>query len=201
MNTNEYMKDAKGRLVAKSMVKDIDLARDEFVRECIMKSKAVQAAMAEFKRSMHADFNAFLEMSAERYGVDLGGRKGNVTLTTFDGTQRIQIQVSDCIDFTEGLQAAKVLVDECVKEWTADARAEIKTLIDGAFDTDKQGKINTQRVLALRSLKIDHPKWLRAMEALSDSITVVGSRSYIRLYERPTPDDEYQHIHLDIAKL
>lgn len=201
MNTEEYMKDAKGRLIPKSMIKDIDLARDEFVRECVTKSKEMQALLVEFKKSMYADFNAFLDMSVERYGTELGGRKGNVTLTTYDGTQRVVIQVSDCIDFNESLQAAKALVDECVKEWTADARAEIKTLIDGAFDTDKQGKINTQRVLGLRSLKIDHPKWLKAMEALGDSITVVGSRSYIRIHERPTPDDEYQNIHLDIAKL
>ena len=64
---------------------------------------------------------------------------------------------------------------------------------------DKEGKINTGRVLSLRRLDIDDDRWKRAMDAISDSIQTVGSKSYVRLYERIGDSEEYVPISLDIA--
>ncbi|MBJ2645055.1 DUF3164 family protein, partial [Salmonella enterica subsp. enterica serovar Typhimurium] len=68
-----------------------------------------------------------------------------------------------------------------------------------AFDTDKEGNINTGRVLALRRLEIDDDRWQQAMQAIGEAVQVVGSRSYIRVYERVGDSDEYRPIALDIA--
>jgi hypothetical protein len=63
---------------------------------------------------------------------------------------------------------------------------------------DKQGKVDTKRILGLRRLDITDDEWQRAMEAISDSVTVAVSKEYIRLYQR---DDEgnYHQLALDIA--
>ena len=52
------------------------------------------------------------------------------------------------------------------------------------LNADKTGKINTKRVLSLRRLDIKDERWLRAMDAIGDSIQVAGSKSYIRIYKQ-----------------
>lgn len=194
-----YRKDAKGRLVPVESIKEIDLTRDALVVEIVQKALAVNKMLADFKSGVFADIQAFIELSAERYGAKIGGAKGNTTLATFDGHYMIKRAVSDTLTFDEGLQAAKALIDECVHEWTEGARSEIRALINDAFNVDKEGKISTGRILSLRRLEIQDEKWQRAMNALSDSVRVQCSKSYIRVYERIGDTDQYQPIPLDMA--
>jgi len=61
---------------------------------------------------------------------------------------------------------------------------------------NKAGEISTARVLGLRTIKIEDDRWLRAMDAIANSLTVVGSKTYLRLYERVGDSDEYQQLAL-----
>ncbi|EOL1457562.1 DUF3164 family protein, partial [Escherichia coli] len=63
-------------------------------------------------------------------------------------------------------------------------RPEIKAIISEAFSTDKEGNINTGRVLALRRLEIEDERWNNAMMLIGEAVQVIGSKSYIRVYER-----------------
>jgi len=193
-----YMRDAQGRMVPMDLVKPIDKARDELVRELVAKSLSLAATLRDFKEHALGDVRAFVEISAEQYGIKIGGKKGNITLTSFDGEYRVLIAVDERIAFDERLQVAKALIDECLREWTSGARSELKVLIDDAFSVDKAGKINTNRVLGLRRLEISNPKWIRAMEAISDSITITESKEYIRIYRRNVKGD-YDLVNLDVA--
>lgn len=193
-----YRADANGRLVPESMIKPIDLTRDQLVFELSRKALDMSERIAKFKASVFADINAFVDLSGEQYGVLLGGKKGNLTLYTYDGRYKVQVAIAEHLVFDERLQAAKHLIDECIVAWSADSRDEIKVLVQSAFDTDKEGKINTGRVLGLRRLDIKDEKWQRAMNAIGESLQVVGSKSYVRFYER-VGEDEYKPIRLDIA--
>lgn len=194
-----FRQDAKGRLVPVEMIKAIDLARDELVIELVEKAKAISTTLAAFKATAFGDIKAFVEMSAEQYKATIGGKKGNVTLLSFDGRYKIVHAVQDSIKFDERLQAARALIDECAAEWTQDARSEVRVLVNEAFRTDKVGEISTGRVLALRRLEISDLRWQRAMQAISDAVQVVGSKSYVRIYERIGDSDQYASIPLDIA--
>ncbi|WP_369951951.1 DUF3164 family protein [Ralstonia syzygii] len=194
-----YWQDAEGRLIPENMVKPIDQAREDVVRELLGKAKSVAAILAEFKTKAFGDVDAFVNLSAEEYGVKLGGKKGNVTLLSFDGRFKIVRQVQEHLVFDERLQAAKQLIDECIQTWAVGSRDEIKALINDAFQVSKEGKINTSRVLGLKRLNINDEKWLRAMQAIADSVRVAGSKPYVRFYERIGDSDQYQAISLDIA--
>ncbi|BBF86302.1 hypothetical protein DLM_2701 [Aquitalea magnusonii] len=194
-----YRKDAKGRLIPIESIKPIDLARDQLVTEIVQKAQAVNKTLADFKNSVFADIGAFVELSGERYGAKLGGAKGNVSLVSFDGRYKVQRAIQDTLTFDEGLQAAKILIDECLHAWTEDARSEIRAIVGDAFNVDKAGNISTGRILGLRRLDIQDEKWQRAMAALSDSVRVQCSKSYIRVYERIGDTDQYRAVSLDIA--
>ncbi|ERE11405.1 MULTISPECIES: DUF3164 family protein [Chromobacteriaceae] len=193
-----YKKDAKGRLCPVEIIPAIDLARDDFVAEKYTLALALQEQMAKFREALFEDIDAFVQLSAERYQADVGGEKGNVTLTSFDGSTRVLRAISDTLAFDERLQAAKALIDECVNEWLEDARPEIKALIADAFQTDKAGKISTARVLSLRRLDIQDEKWQRAMSALSDSLKVQCSKAYVRI-ERRNASGRFEAVRFDLA--
>lgn len=195
-----YKQDAQGRLVPLESIKEIDLARDSLVTEIIKKANQLSAQITAFKAGLSADLQAFMELSAEKYGAKLGGVKGNVTITSYDGRYQVLRAIADQLTFDERLQAAKSLIDECLREWTKDSGSEIRTLINEAFQVDKKGRVNTKRILGLRKLKIDHPKWLAAMEAISDAVQVVGSCTYFRLYERDEQGN-YQQIPMDLSSV
>lgn len=193
-----YMQDSSGRLVPIDTIKPIDLARDQLVEEIVAKAKLLNSQITDFKDAVFGDIAAFVELSAEQYGVRVGGNKGNVTLISFDGRYKILRAIAEHLRFDERLQAAKALIDECIHDWAQGSRPELQALVNDAFQVDKQGNINTVRVLALRRIQITDERWLRAMRAISESVQVVGSKTYLRVYQR---DDqgEYQPIALDIA--
>lgn len=196
-----FMKDAKGNLIALENIKEIDLQRHQLVMEIIEKSKAVRDQLVKFKADIMGDIEAFCQLSFERYDAPVGGKKGNITLTSFDGRYKVVRQVQDVLAFDEGLQAAKALIDECVHEWTDGANANIRTLINDAFQVDKEGKISTSRVLGLRRHQMDDPsgKWEKAMQAIAESLRVDGTVPYIRVYERVGTEGKYEAISLDVA--
>lgn len=198
---SHMLADSKGRWVPKAMIKPLDLQADALVKELAKTAKTTQQILSNFKRQALADVRAHLALAAEEYGTTLGGEKGNVTLRTYDGSLTVQLAVADRIGFNERLQVAKKLVDDCIDEWLKDgSRDEIRVLVKDAFNVDKKGTINTERVLGLRRLNIEHPVWKLAMKAIDDSIVTESTCTYIRFHERDA-DGKYRAIELDLSKV
>jgi len=198
---NGYMENAQGHLVPVDAVNDLDILRNDLVIAAVSMAQELRQDLTQYKESVIDDITAFIELAAEKYDTTFGGKKGNLTLTSYDGRYRLQISISDTITFDERLQIAKQLIDECIHRWTENSSVNIKALIEHAFQTDKQGNINTGRVLGLMKLKIDDKQWTKAMEALKDSISVASSKSYMRLYQRIGNEDKYEQISLDVSSL
>ena len=195
----EYWRDAKGNLTPAELVKEIDKARDALVHEWVERGRDLSKAISHFKEGIFGDVQAFIELSAEKYGAKVGGNKGNVTLFSYDGKYKIQRAINESLQFDERIQAAKVLIDECLNEWSEGSRPELKALIERAFNVDKEGNLNTSRILGLRRVDIQDPRWQNAMQAISESVQVVSSKAYVRLYERVGESDQYVPIALDVA--
>lgn len=194
-----YRENTLGHLVPEEAIAEIDLDRDELVGELFKAAEQLQLAMRNFKQRAMGDVEAFIELAAEKYDAKVGGAKGNVSLLSFDGSKKVMIAIGDTLHFDERLVAAKSLVDDCIHEWTEGSRSEIKALVEHAFQTDKEGKINTGRILELTRLSIEHPKWKQAMLAIKDSMQIVSSKSYIRLYTRDSGAERFQQLSLDMS--
>ncbi len=196
-----YRQDAQKRLVLESMIKPIDLERDRLVRQLVDRASELNSELADFKAMAFGDIEAFVDLSAEQYNAKLGGKKGNVSLMSFDGRFKVQRAIQESIQFDERLQAARALIDECLIEWTVGARPEVVTLVNDAFRVDQNGEIRTARVLALRRLEIQDERWQRAMLAIAEACQVIGSKAYIRIYERVGDTDQFRPISLNLAEL
>lgn len=193
------MLDAAGRYVPRDKVKPEHLLEDELVRELHQEAALLNADLRAFRERSFERIRALLELLDQQYQAKRGGRKGNVTLSSFDGTQRVSLAIGEHLAFGPELQTAKKLVDECITEWSEGADQNLRAIVDDAFQVNKEGKVQVDRILGLRRLNIDHPTWKRAMEAISDGVRVVGSKEYVRLHRRPSANRDFERVSLDIA--
>ena len=196
-----YMQDALGRLTPVDRIEPIDLERNDLVVEMVNQAKELKKQLIAFKLGGMGDIAALIELSADKYNVKMGGKKGNVSLTSYDGRYKVQRSIAENIDFDERLQVARELIDQCIQRWANGIDSKVRVLVDHAFQVDKQGNISTSRILSLRRINIDDEEWKQAMEAIADSIRVSGSTTYLRIYERVGESEQYAPISLDIAKL
>lgn len=196
-----YWKDANGSLVPVAKIKPIDKDRHQVVTGICEEAKNVSAALFGFKVAAMQVVNDFVERSLAEYEVKTGGKKGNVTLHSFDGKYKVIRHMQETITFDERLQAAKALIDECIQGWSKGSNVNIKVLVNDAFQVDREGKISTGRVLGLRRHDIKDETWLRAMQAIGDSMRVASTKPYVRFYERDDATGEYMPINLDVAAL
>ncbi|MGV8987622.1 MAG: DUF3164 family protein [Cypionkella sp.] len=196
-----FMHDAKGGMIPVSLIKPQHQLEDELVRKIMGHAVALSEQVARFKEHTFDDLGAFEALLAQEYASALGGAKGNKTLTSHDGLYQIKVQVADNVVFGPELQIAKTLVDECLNEWAAGARDEIRAIVTRAFNTDKAGQINRSEIYMLLRLDIEDPRWQRAMDAIKDAMHVVGSKTYIRCYRRESFDGAWQPVSIDLAKV
>ena len=196
-----YRKDSIGRLVPEAVVKEIDKLRDDLVGDLVRRARDTSGALYAFKTRAFEEIESFVELSAAEYGQAYGGAKGNISLLSYDGRYKIQRAVAEHFVFDERLQVAKDLIDACINDWTDKSRPEIQMLINDAFQVDRKGNVNAKRIMSLRKFDIEDERWNKAMAAINDSLTVSGSRVYLRVYERIEGTEQWQQIPLDLASV
>ena len=196
----DYMRDGRGALIPVALIKPTDKLIDQTVRTIMGYAIPLSEQVSRFKEHTFDDLGALEALLDEKYGARLGGAKGNKTLMSHDTLFKVTVQVADNITFGPELQVAKGLIDECLNEWAEGARDEIRTIVTRAFNTDKEGQINRTEIFMLLRLEIRDPRWVSAMEAIRDSMRVVGSKTYVRCYRRAAIDAQWEAVTIDLAK-
>lgn len=194
-----FVRNAVGHLVPVDQVREQDKLRDQVAIGLSQEAKALSLALKNFKKKALGDVADLISIAGERYGVQMGGKKGNVTIATYDGKFKVVRSYADRLAFTEEMEVAKVLVYDCIKAWSKGADNHLLAIVDRVFSPNRNGQIKTSDVLDLLRLEIDDEGWKSAMQAVKDSILVSGSSVYIRVYERINGTDEYRAIPLDLA--
>lgn len=196
-----YVSKGKGELIALSAIKPEHIEEDELVRRLTDKAVKINETLAKFRGEVFDEVVAYRDLLAEKYGVKRRGSKGNITLTTVDTSLRLTIQVSDTLAFGPELEIAKEIIDGCIRRWAEGSNDNIRALIDQAFQVDKAGKLNTDRILALRRLKIvdDTGEWEKAMTVISDAVRIMSSKEHARFYAVDKNTGVQDRIALDLA--
>lgn len=194
-----YMTNAKGALVPIELVRPADILQDEQTRKIIGHARDLNAQIARFKQHTLDDVASLLNLLLQDYGTKIGGEKGNVTLTTFDGTLQVRLQIQERLTFGPELQAAKANVDDYLTELTEDSGPELRGIVHHAFRTDQAGLVNRAELFRLLRYEIADERWQQAMRAIKDSIRIEGTKEHVRFYERDTPRDAWKAITIDVA--
>ena len=164
-------------------------------------AKAVNRKLQEFKDLMERLCGDVYKKAMEDYKAKTDG-KGNFTWFNFDRSIRIEVSISERIDFDDlAIKASKEKLDAFLDE-SLDSKIEfLKNLVTDAFSTSR-GKIDAKKVMQLMKYrtKISHPLFQEAINILSDGIRKPGSKTYFRIWERDE-DGSYKLIELNFSAL
>jgi hypothetical protein len=194
-----YMADGTGGLRAVETIPPLKKLRDEMVRREFGFVLALAEQISRFRGHVMTNLGQFDAMMAQEYGLTVGGEKGNRSYTTFDGLMKIEVRMQDRIAFGPEIQIAKALFDECLNEWAADTRAEMRSIVTNAFDTDREGQINRANISTLLNTDSEDERWLNGQRAIREAMYAIGSKEYLRFSIRPTQKDRFVAVSIDLA--
>ncbi|WP_085299286.1 DUF3164 family protein [Cognaticolwellia mytili] len=181
-----FLLNARGFQTPIDDIKPQDILKHDLVTALAKEAKALSKTHYDFKRKTFTEVNNLISLVAGEYDVNIGGAKGNVSLTSYDQKLRIQVGIADQISFGAEIDIAKQLITEVIEDELSDTNSFITQLMRDAFEADKQGHYNKNRILALRKYRDANKteKWEAAMKALDEAIICSDSKTYITFQER-----------------
>jgi hypothetical protein len=201
LNEKGWWINGNAEAIHPDLIRITDKIKDETVVKLLYKADELSEKIAQFKAWASEQVEAYFALLLQEYSIDEKRRakKGNLTLTNFSDTNKVELRIHEIFTFDEKLQVAKLKIDEYLEDKTKDADPEIRTLITRAFEVDKEGKIDTKKIFALKSYDIKDPRWLKAMNIIDESKKIRSTKPYIRFYTRESIDEPYKLVPLDIA--
>ena len=143
--------DAAGNEIPAKYVSKVDKKRDKVVTSLCKKAMDLSGKLKKFKQEALEIINEYLDWVSKQNGVTAKTTKGNKMLYDFSREFKVEVHISERIDFDERLQMAREVIGECIKRWSKNSDDKIKILVEGAFRVDKKGRIDKNRILGLQN--------------------------------------------------
>lgn len=199
--TPKIMIDAQGQSVPVAYVKPYDRERDRVARRILKRWQEERNRLARLKADTLADIAA-LQSYGERNGWAVGGAKGNVQFSSFDGMVRVRLDARTMVEFDDRFRQAQELILAYADELAAaTGEQDIVTIIRAALTPSAGGMLARSRVIGLLRLNIKAEMWRRAMDLLRDCQFVRSGKTYIYVETRSGADGDWDMIPLDIAAI
>jgi len=194
------MEDEHGSLVRVDRIKTHDLIRDKLVRELCADCSVISLEIQTLKSRVSSKIQDLIDRMFADYGHKIGGKKGNVTLFSYDKSLKLERSQQDRETTNEHILVAKQLVDECIKAWAKGAKKDLQALVQKYFRTDGKGSYSVQDLKKLMKMDIgvDDQNWQTAMKALAGSIEMSHTETYYRAFFR-NETGGYESIPLNIT--
>lgn len=199
LDSKTYWRNAEGSLVPFEAIRPADQLEDEVVRKIIGYAEPLSEQISRFWQHTRTDIASFVDLMLQQYQAQRGGKKGNITLTSFNGLMKVELRVARLIEFGTDLQAAKALTDECLAGWSADSGAEIRTIVMAAWRVDEDGRVNQQALLSLLRHDFEDERWKLAMDAIRNAIRVRATKEYFRFFRRAEAGAAWEPITIALA--
>ena len=196
-----YWKNAKGDLIKAENVSARERDMDEVVRKIHGFGADLSGTMWRFREYTMRDIALYCDRLIKSYGAAPRGKKGNVTLTSFDGCIRVTLSIADVVEAGPEILAAQTLIEECIDEWSKNAQINLRALVKQAFQQDACGRLSVAQLLNLKRIEIDDDKWRRAQGAIGDALRPAGRAEYVRIYTRQAATDPWEQLPLHLAQV
>lgn len=99
------LKDPRGAWMPVENIKPQDLLIHDAVWALGARARALREELRELKVATLEECQSLRELILQEYGAQVGGAKGNMTLSSFDGSMQVKVAVQDQLDLgPEGQQ-------------------------------------------------------------------------------------------------
>lgn len=191
--------DHRGNAVPREYVPSSDKKKESKVAKLFGKADKLSKQLQDFKIEAFEECDAIYSEMLAAANIKATARKGNYSVMSFDKSVKVEINVSDRIDFDDNITLSQLKLNEFILLKTKGADHELAALVNNAFTTRK-GRLDKARVFSLLELNITHPIWIEAMELIRKSITVNSTVRYME-FARKTKEGKYEAVKLNFAAL
>lgn len=198
---DQYWTDESGMKVQQSRLTKLEKKKEQTAHKILKASKSLQEKLVKHKETI-------IELCDDVYKlaeVELSMRpnsKGNFTYFSFDHTVKIEVSVSERIEFDDlHIQAAKEKLDEFIEK-KVDSKDEFFIgVVKDAFSTSR-GKLDSKKVMSMfkHSHRTKEPLFHEALALVKKSIRRPESKRYFRVWEKDA-EGKYQNIDLNFSSL
>lgn len=190
--------DKDGREIPSTYLHKIDRDKHAAALRIAKKAQALSQQLEAFKNELIEACDALHQRALDENRVTLReNSKGSYTISTIDKKVKVEVNVSEFGGFGDDISIAHALIKEFMLEKTKGIDAELAQIITGAFET-RGGNLDAKRILALKKLNIQHPKWKQAMDVIDKSYEVRNTKRYPRVWIMDSRG-EYKSVKLDLA--
>lgn len=149
------------------------------------------------------------ELSNEAYEAFMDSKevkkvtKGNYTWYNFDRSIKIEINVNEPIKFDElTITAAKEKLDSFLDKNITSKNEFIKQMVIDAFETQRNGQLDTKQVLKLTRYesKVKSPLFSEAIKLIREAIRRPKSKTYRRVWLKDE-NGQYQNVELNLTSI
>lgn len=196
--STKTLTDHRGYDVPVDLIQKSDLKKDKVAFKLLSKAEKINELLESFKKESFEMADDIYTSEAEKNGIKEDA-KGNFTFYSFDKSVRIEVTVSDRIEFDEHIQFAQSKINEYLKLKTNGLDNELSQIINNAFSTTR-GKLDTKRIIGLFRLKIENSIWMEAMELIKKSMSSNSSKRYLSICKREE-NGEYKAVQLNFSAI
>lgn len=203
MNTQvQTLKDEKGFEIPVNRINKLDLMKHKTATKAAKQAQKINDDLKQFKQSIMNECDAIMNRALLEYKVEHEKEKetkGAMTFYSFDKGIKIEINISDQMQFDELINVAQQKINQYIDLKTKDVDGDVRELINDAFKP-KRGNLDSKRILSLFRLKIKHHLWQEAMDLIKKSIQVNQSRRYLKVSVRDQ-EGKYNLIQLNFSSI
>ena len=200
---DQLWKDETGMTIPVNRVTKAERLTERKTAQIVKKALDLNSRLKDFKRFIKDTakeiYNAHLK---ENGGKEKTDYKGNFTFYNFDRSVKVEVNVSEPIEFDDiHIQLAQEKLQEFLENNINADNEFIKQLVLDAFKT-RRGKLDTKRVLNLTRYvdKVKDPLFKEAVELINKSIRRRPSRMYFRVFVKDD-NGSYQNIDLNLSSV
>lgn len=200
---DKIWKDESGREIPVDYITLAARTRERSAARILNQSIRINKELDAFKKEVSRLCGEVFEKSLKEMKVKSSSDfKGNFTWFNFDRSIKIEVSISERIEFDDlTIQACKDKLNEFLSN-SLDSKTEfVKELVTDAFSTSR-GNLDAKKVMSLMKYrtKILDPLFQEALNLLGESIRRPDSRKYFRVWNR-REDGAYELVDLNFSSI
>lgn len=199
---NPVWVDEAGTLIPFNRITKTERLMERSSAKILRDAMAINSKLVEFREtietlSMEA-YEAFMEAKNSNKET-----KGNFTWYNFNRSIKIEVSISEAIQFDDlTIEAAKQKFTAFLEENVTAKIDFVKQMIIDAFETQRNAKLDTKRVLGLirYESKINNALFSEAVKLIQESIRRPKSKTYFRVWLKDE-NGAYKNVDLNLSSL
>ena len=198
---NTVWKDETGMEIPYNRITPLERMKEKSAQNILVSAVKLNKNLTEFKAMIWKLCDDVFTQAMSQNGTQKA-TKGNFTWYNFDRSIKIEVSISDRIQFDDlNIKSAKALFDEFLND-SIDPKIEfVKELVNDAFSTS-HNNLDPKKVMSLLKYrsKISDPRYQEAIRLIEEGIRRPDSKVYFRIWQKDG-EGKYENIDLNLSSI